>query len=78
MINLKKNYVTGLHNETYKSYDELHEHYRDLCIELRKMYHTYVQLPSVDDSWTKPLLESIKTLLEFTAGNTDNDDLIIR
>ncbi len=71
------NLITGLHNETYKNYEELHNHYRELCNELQLMYYHYINFPADDNEWTKPLTDSIKKVLEYIAENTDNDDLII-
>ena len=72
-----RNKFIGLHDETYKSYEDLHKHYRSLCIELRAMYHRYIEFDANEDEWIIPLTDSIKNVLEYIAENTDNDDLIV-
>ena len=72
-----RNKFTGLYDETYKTYEDLHNHYRKLCIELHLMYYHYINFDVDEDEWITPLTDSIKNVLEYIAENTDNDDLII-
>lgn len=67
----------GLHSEPYRTYEELCDHYRNICIELHSMYNYYMSLPECDNDWCQPLLESLKTVLNYIAENTENDDLTV-
>ena len=66
----------GLHNETYETYEEVINHYKPICEELRQIYDLLNTLPNVDSFWSTPVKDSLKTVLEYIGGNTENEEFI--
>ena len=66
----------GLHNETYENYEDLINHYRPICDELKMIYDHLSSLPKEDDEWCNEIKLSLKNVLDYIGGNTENEDLI--